>query len=127
MKCLRCNSIEMELHTRGEGTEVYEVDICSGCGGLWLDAKELNQLDDNFFVDVEEIELTDVEPTNEDAALNCPRCDGAPLLRKVRPKRYGDVVLDTCRTCKGFWLDSGEFKKVKDVSDRALVASLFDD
>ncbi len=126
MKCLRCGTVEMEVHSRDTGSDTFEVDICSACGGLWLDAKELNRLDDNFFVDVEELDLEEVEPSHKDAGLKCPRCEEQPLLSKVRSRINKDVVLDTCPSCKGFWLDSGELEKVKEISNRMLIASLFD-
>lgn len=124
MKCPRCNTVEMEVQTRGDGDGKVEVDHCSSCKGLWLDAKELADLDDNFFVDVEEIEFKEVAPTDEDSSIGCPRCDGAPALGKVRPVNLGDVVLDRCSVCKGFWLDAGELEKMAEISDRALIASL---
>ncbi|HUT76800.1 MAG TPA: zf-TFIIB domain-containing protein [Polyangia bacterium] len=126
MKCLRCGDVELEVQTRGEGLDVVEIDICPGCKGLWLDPSELAGLDDNFFVDIERIELVDVEPNEQDAALRCPRCEGAPVLSKVHPAGFSRVVLDTCPACHGFWLDRGEIEKMKDVSDRRLVADLFD-
>ena len=127
MKCLRCETVEMEIQFRGEGDDKVEVDSCPTCNGLWLDAKELAKLDDNFFVNVEEIELEDVSPTEEDSQLICPRCEGKPSLRKASPRELGDVVLDTCPTCKGYWLDAGELNKVKDISTSVLVSALFDD
>jgi Zn-finger nucleic acid-binding protein len=118
--------VELEVQTRGEGLDVIEIDICPNCKGLWLDASELTGLDDNFFIDIERIELVDVAPTEQDALLCCPRCDGAPILSKVHPAGFSRVVLDTCSACHGFWLDRGEIEKMKDVSDRRLVADLFD-
>ncbi len=126
MNCLRCGDVELEVQTRGEGVNVIEIDVCPRCKGVWLDASELAGLDDNFFVDIERIELVDVEPTEQDRALSCPRCEGSPVLSKVHPAGFPRVVLDTCPGCHGFWLDRGEIEKMKDVSDRRLVAGLFD-
>jgi Zn-finger nucleic acid-binding protein len=124
MKCLRCESVELDIQTRGEGTDVVEVDVCPTCRGLWLDAKELAKVDDNFFVDVEKMELDRTEASAEDSALRCPRCNGAPQLDKVHPRSFEKLIIDTCPACHGFWLDRGELEKVRDVSDRLLVASL---
>lgn len=39
MKCPKCGSdLETKLH------EAVEVDVCKACGGVWLDAGELEQL-----------------------------------------------------------------------------------
>ena len=126
MKCLRCGTVEMEIQLRGEGDDKVEVDQCPQCMGIWLDPKELAKLDDNFFVNVEEMELEEAFPSDEDLGLNCPRCEGGPPLRKAHPKVSKDVVLDTCTSCKGFWLDVGELEKVKEISSDMLIASLAD-
>ena len=127
MKCLRCKSQNMDVETRGEGTQLFEVDICPSCIGFWLDQKELNQLDDNMFVDIEEIDFEDVVPTDQDQFLKCPRCGEKPVLRKVTPKAFPGVVVDICPTCRGFWLDRGELEKMSLVSDKLLIASLAED
>jgi len=126
MKCLRCADVELEVKARGEGTDIVEIDVCPSCQGIWLDNRELKKLDDNFFVDVEAVEFEQVEATADDAQLSCPRCEGAPALSKVKPKQFGDVVVDTCSACNGFWLDKGELDKMRDISDQALIASLLD-
>lgn len=125
MNCLRCADRELEVQSRGEGLDLIEIDICPGCQGLWLDARELAKLDDNFFVDIEGIEMLEAAPAESDRPLCCPRCEGSPPLAKVHPAGFERVVLDTCATCRGFWLDRGEIEKMKDVSDRRLVHDLF--
>ena len=127
MKCLRCETVEMDIETRGEGTQVFETDVCPSCRGFWLDQKELNQLDDNMFVDLEDIDFKDVCATDEDQTMMCPRCADTPTLRKVTPDAFPGVVIDTCPLCKGFWLDRGELEKMSLVSDKLLIASLADD
>jgi len=124
MKCLRCESIELEGQARGDGADVFEIDACPSCRGIWLDARELAKIDDNFFVDVERMELEKSEASADDRDLRCPRCDGAPRLEKVHPRRFRQLIIDTCPECRGFWLDRGELEKVRDVSDKLLVASL---
>ncbi|MFO8072715.1 MAG: zf-TFIIB domain-containing protein [Polyangia bacterium] len=126
MKCLRCDDVEMDMEPRGEGTDVVEVDVCPECGGMWLDREELERIDDNMFLDLEEVALEDVAPSEGDRALHCPRCEGALALRKAHPAGFDRVVIDTCPQCRGFWLDRGELAKMKDVSDRLLVASLLE-
>ena len=124
MKCLRCGDVELEIKAHGDGPDVIEIDVCPKCKGIWLDSKELARLDDNFFLDVEKMEMDAAKASEDDFELLCPRCEGAPVLDKVHPAGFQDVVLDTCQGCKGFWLDKGELEKMKDVSDRMLIASL---
>jgi Zn-finger nucleic acid-binding protein len=124
MKCLRCESVELEIKARGEGSDIIEIDQCSECGGLWLDPQELKKLDDNFFIDMEEIKYTGVEASADDTGLTCPRCDSSPALTKCHPQSHAELVVDTCPECKGFWLDKGELEKLREVSDDLLIASL---
>ncbi len=124
MKCLRCESVEMDTQPRGVGVETIEIDLCPKCSGMWLDQQELKEMDDNFFVDMEEIKYEKTSPNEEDKALNCPRCEGAPTLSKCHPAGFEKVVVDTCPECNGFWLDEGEMGKIRDVSDHLLIASL---
>ena len=124
MKCLRCETMELNVETRGDGADVIEIDVCPSCGGIWLDAAELAKIDDNFFVDVEKMELLKAAPTAEDDKLLCPRCEGVKVLEKVHPRGHKELIIDKCPSCRGFWLDRGELEKLEDVSDQLLIASL---
>jgi len=124
MKCLRCETTDLQVQVRGEGSDVVEIDTCPDCHGVWLDAKELSRLDDNFFVDVEKMEFGPVQASEEDKPVACPRCEGGPIMNKVHPIGHETVVIDNCATCEGFWLDGGELEKMKDVSDKMLISSL---
>jgi uncharacterized protein len=124
MKCLRCENVELKIESRGEGHDIIEIDVCPACGGVWLDAAELAKIDDNFFVDVERMELLKAAPTAEDHPLRCRRCASAPTLEKVHPRGHKGLIIDKCPACQGFWLDRGELEKLRDVSDKLLVASL---
>lgn len=127
MKCLRCESQELEPTTHGTGPDEIEIDKCPSCGGMWLDSHELKQMDDSLSIDLEEVPYTSIAPTAADEALHCPRCEGAPVLKKAYPAGYQEVVVDTCRQCKGFWLDRDELRKMREVSDRLLLKSLDED
>ena len=124
MKCLRCDGVEMEVKVRGEGTDIVEIDLCPQCKGIWLDPEELQKLDDNFFLDIEKIDFEEVRANREDLELFCPRCETGTMLDKVHPVQFKSLVLDTCPSCKGFWLDKGELERVRNVSDQLLIASL---
>ncbi|MBN2342592.1 MAG: zf-TFIIB domain-containing protein [Deltaproteobacteria bacterium] len=121
MKCPRCDQ-EMATQLKGQGADAFEVDTCAACNGIWLDAEELNKMDDNLFVSVEEISYSPAAADESDNTLVCPRCDKP--MDKVHPEQFSDVVVDNCPECKGFWLDAGELDKMKDISDQLLIQSL---
>jgi uncharacterized protein len=103
MKCPKCSDSQLKPQVlRG-----VEVDRCGDCGGVWFDENELAKL------------LADGGGGNalrgSDSGMNrqpgeCPR-DGTKLLR-VFSKQNRSVVIDRCPTCKGIWLDAGEFQRV---------------
>ncbi len=45
----------------------------------------------------------------------CPRCD-----KELTHFEYGEIVLDTCPVCEGFWLDTREFNQL--TSERRVFA-----
>lgn len=112
MKCPRC---ERALQTVDVGG--VKVDACQGgCGGIWFDAHELERMDqpdepagwllENMRVD---LELT----IDTEAALNCPRCEGAVPLMRQRYEQDSATVIDKCRACGGVWLDFGELFSIR--------------
>lgn len=88
-----------------------EVDLCSECGGLWLDAGELVKLR----LTVEEADIQEllkkmegprnVPPTSKRVKLPCPVCPGNLSFLNVE-----GVDLDMCTQCRGLWLDRGELE-----------------
>ena len=41
------------------------------------------------------------------SSMKCPRCDGT-----LKPENFEGVEIDTCDTCGGVWLDSGELAQL---------------
>jgi Zn-finger nucleic acid-binding protein len=62
--------------------EHVEVDMCTNCGGIWLD--------DNEFADLL-------------GTVKCPHCDRMMYIREMRGVEY-----DYCPHCGSVWLDRGE-------------------
>jgi Zn-finger nucleic acid-binding protein len=46
--------------------------------------------------------------SDEEQAMNCPRCSGSTLDERERE----GVTIDICRQCRGIWLDRGELEKL---------------
>jgi len=87
-------------------------DICKSCRGIWFDAGEMDVTVFQYYESVERSSTDKVEGLSE-AKRNCPRCANQ-VLEKVFFLTYSDILLDYCRTCHGFWLDAGEFKRINE-------------
>ncbi len=108
MKCLNCRT-EMTNNLVQTKKDRISYDVCDDCGSLWLDAGELNKM--AFQVDGS-IEVCSKDKIEDDSGRgrNCPRCDDM-TLDKVSFVG-GDLILDRCANCQGFWLDGGELDLV---------------
>lgn len=98
--------------TPPEGTPVT-VDVCSRCGGLWLDADEIA-------VVVPELDAVKREAQRLGASVRrgtgipaCPRCFEAPVEIEVV-----GITVDFCGACGGLWLDGDEHTGFSQESDR---------
>ena len=108
-----CPRDQSPLKTRRYEADV-QVDECPSCLGIWLDATELERIQETLERDYSQ-ELGQVETVARayDIArqkhrpdIACPRCS-LPLV----PREYGycsQVLSDSCTRCRGVWLDQGE-------------------
>jgi Zn-finger nucleic acid-binding protein len=105
MDCPRCSA-----PLEHESLKGIEVDRCGSCEGLWLDHVELDLLEDTV-MDEDERKGTmmyAVRPSD----ISCPRCAGP--MRTFNYRAY-NLPIDECEEQHGFWLDSGEEKRVLDL------------
>jgi Zn-finger nucleic acid-binding protein len=84
-----------------------EVDICSGCQGVWLDRSELAAITGK------PVDLPDSLP-GTDTAFACPRCS-SPLRERSYAGR-SDLLIECCSGCGGIFLDRGELLMIKDLA-----------
>ncbi len=86
-----------------------EIDYCVACGGIWLDAGELELL----FGDAQGCHALLGAPSGTAKKEKKRKC---PLCRSVMDKRewrgVEDVILDQCPQGDGLWLDAGELEAV---------------
>lgn len=112
------------------------IDICAdGCGGIYLDNRELQKIDEqNEHVDeiIQELENKDFSHVqiDENAVRICPAC-GAKMVKNPTSVK-GEVIIDDCYTCGGKFLDHGELTKIraefateKERSEAAIQAFLY--
>ena len=105
MDCPTCKEPMIVL----ELTEV-EIDHCTSCGGIWLDAGELELLlgdsasKDDF--------LSSFKPDEEsgERSRKCPIC--SKKMEKISAGRDKGVLVDRCRNNDGIWLDGGELEEI---------------
>ena len=119
MKCPACFN---ELTQIQVGTLV--VDVCQGgCGGIWFDAFELQQVDDaeeaagEPLLEIKRDERLGVDLSRK---RDCPRCQGVKLHRHYFSAKRR-VEVGQCPNCGGYWLDAGELAQIR--SERAEAAS----
>jgi len=103
LKCPNCNS-DLVPTTRHK----IEVNRCQSCKGMWLEYRELDQLEDEVFDFGEQAKGTlilDSTPTS----AKCPECSA--LLKRFRYRFY-DLEMDFCENLHGFWLDDDEDTRI---------------
>ena len=105
MDCPRC-AAPLEL----KSLKGIDVDRCGNCDGIWLDHPELDMLEDTV-MDEDERKGTMVYAVRP-SDISCPRCAGP--MRTFNYRAY-NLPLDECEEQHGFWLDSGEERRVLDL------------
>jgi Zn-finger nucleic acid-binding protein len=107
MNCPKCATQLVRKSYKG----IMDVECCPNCRGMWLDANELDRLEDAAF-DEDQLKgsLLHREQSTE---LLCPHC-GKPLT-EFQYRLYS-LKLDFCaQQDHGFWLDAGEDERVLEI------------
>jgi len=105
MNCPVCEKPVIALEV-----DQIEVDHCVKCGGVWLDAGELELLYEGVRARDEAMEALVPDPSVKEARRRCPICD--KKMEKVRGGVQHDVIVDRCGKGHGVWLDKGELERV---------------
>ncbi len=105
MTCPKCNAA-MKIVTVGE----YEVDRCTGCGGLWFDLREHEHIAESK-TDVARLDsahVTKGTAQNDKRDIRCPICHVKMLKLSVPDQLH--IKYESCPVCYGAFFDAGEFK-----------------
>jgi len=108
-----------------------EIDYCTSCGGIWLDAGELELLMGSSEKAKQLLDFFKIEPDCTEKPRKCPIC-----LKKMQKISVGlsaePVLIDKCPKAEGLWFDRGELQKIinrarldKDNKIRKLLADMF--
>jgi Zn-finger nucleic acid-binding protein len=111
---LKCPRDGAEL--RIEHYHGIEVDRCHTCNGRWLDHEELDKLEATVPSTEEERRAT-IEYGEKQSEINCPVCQ--KQLTTFNYRAY-DLELDTCSDGDGYWLDTGEENRVRDIIEERV-------
>ncbi len=104
MNCPKCNAA-----MKPNRYKAVEYEQCAGCGGLWFDALEAEEL-------VEMKGSADIDTGNPKVGaqynktweVKCPACN-VPML-PVHDLEQPHIQLEACPACHGTFFDAGEFK-----------------
>ena len=106
MDCPVCGEAMITLEL-----EEVEIDHCLGCGGIWLDAGELELLLGDSGKGRAVVASFAVAQRGAEKPRKCPIC-----LKKMEKVAVGPtekrVLIDRCRRADGLWLDKGELEAV---------------
>lgn len=114
MDCPVCKNAMITL-------ELFEVEIdyCTGCLGIWLDAGELELLLEDSAKAEQMINSFHVEPKCSEKPRKCPIC--SKKMEKIIIGLSEDkLLIDRCPKADGLWFDKGELKET-------LQAGTFDE
>lgn len=118
MKCPKCHSDFEQINT-----PFGDVERCTSCKGLWIDAYEhetLKEIADA--VDVGSVAVG--KEMNAIDRINCPVCANNKLLRMVDPKQP-HIWFESCPTCYGRFYDAGEFVDVAKLTPSDFIKRIF--
>ena len=106
MDCPVCKNPMVVLES-----ESVEIDHCYDCGGIWLDAGELELLIGTEEKAIKLLNSFEVEKNSEEKPRKCPIC-----FKKMRKIIVGNekpsLLIDSCAKEHGLWFDAGELQDV---------------
>lgn len=128
-RCIKCG----ESQQRFEIAEVH-VDLCPGCGGLWLDEDAITRLARDADAALAKIAALEdrAAATNAEARqkrpstappdrvdVPCPAC-GAKLTIAT----LGATRIELCNGCHGIYLDPGELARAMEVMGGSMQTTV---
>ena len=111
--------------------DAVEIDGCNECYGVWLDASELEKIQDIKINDYKD-ELARIPnyvgksilmaKSKDKPLVGCPKCD-----REMERREYGycsQIYIDSCSNGHGVWLDDDELEDLEVFYERSRMESV---
>jgi Zn-finger nucleic acid-binding protein len=111
--------------------EDVEIDFCTICDGIWLDAGELEMLLEQPEKAKELLSSFEIDSGAAEKIRNCPIC-GKKMQRVIVGSGKPALLIDKCRKGDGLWFDKGELLEIfnraqldKDNKIKNLLITIF--
>lgn len=107
LQCPKCQATMEPVEFRGA-----KVDRCTGCAGIWFDAREHSELKAVRGSEAIDDGCTEQgQANNELRDIECPVCDLRLSHHVARKKEK--IEYEQCTQCDGLYFDAGEFSAFK--------------
>ena len=122
----QCPICRIELKAKVIGP--VEVEECRRCHGTWFETDELKRAKDATDEDLHWLDFEIWKHADQFESKASPRECPAGHEAMVS-LRYGktSVEIDFCKSCRGTWLDEGEFEKIIASLEEEVLAKSFSD
>ena len=87
-----------------------EIDYCHSCGGIWLDAGELELLLEDSAEKDELLSSINKKVNINEKKIRCPIC--RKKMDKALVESNEPIIIDKCKRGDGLWFDEGELETV---------------
>lgn len=104
MNCPACKETLVILELHG-----IEIDYCTQCFGIWLDAGELELMIDDETERAKLVQSLEIIRNVKEKKLRCPVC--RKKMEKVKHSQV-DIIADKCVKNHGIWFDRGELEEI---------------
>ena len=126
MDCPVCKNAMITLEL-----EDVEIDHCTDCGGIWLDAGELELLLGNPEQAEQLLGSFKIDSECSEKPRKCPICD-KKMQKIIIGLSKPTLLIDKCARGHGLWFDKGELRDIfnrakldKDNKIQKLLADIF--
>ncbi|MBN2270924.1 MAG: zf-TFIIB domain-containing protein [Sedimentisphaerales bacterium] len=108
MDCPVCKNAMITLEL-----QEVEIDYCTDCGGIWLDAGELEELLGRAGKAAQLLASFKAEPACTERLRKCPICD-KKMQKIIVGQSQPTLLIDKCAKGDGLWFDNGELNNIFD-------------